>query len=265
MDIDAEPLVSVIVPAWNNEAHIGQAVRSVLDQSYEAFELLVVDDGCTDLTIPVVESFADPRIRILTTSSRAGAATARNIGQQAARGEIIAFLDSDDLWAPDKLRAQVEFMQENNAAFTYTRFDIIDEQGSPIAPSKALPAYATYARLLPYCFIRTSSVAYRPQQTGGLVRFPPLAKRQDFGLFLALLRRVPKALLVNAPLCSYRLRKNSVSSNKLANVTYQWRIYREIEQIGPVLSMYYMTAWSFRSFFTFAERTIQGLRRKRSP
>lgn len=255
----AAPLVTIVVPTCNSAGFVGDALASVFAQTFQDFEIVVVDDASTDATVALVRALRDPRIALIELPSNVGPAASRNAGIRAARGRYLAFLDSDDLWHPRKLEIQVAAMRSSGRPFTYTPYDIIDEQGRPFAASGRLPATATYAGLLPHCFIRTSSIVYDTAATGGKVYCPDIRKRQDFGLFLSLLKRVGQAHLVDAPLCSYRIRANSVSSNKLHNIGYQWRVLFEIERLGLGPSSWYMGCWLVRSGGVIAYRRWRRL------
>jgi teichuronic acid biosynthesis glycosyltransferase TuaG len=254
------PLVTVIIPTCNSAAFIDDALDSVLAQTFQDFEIIVIDDASTDATVARVKARSDDRLMLVELPKNVGPGASRNAGIQRAAGRYLAFLDSDDIWQPTKLEAQLAVMQRDGCPFTYTLYDVIDVLGRPFAASGKLPAYATYAKLLPHCFIRTSSIIYDSVATGGKVYCPEIRKRQDFGLFLALLKRVGRAHLVGATLCSYRIRENSVSSNKFHNIGYQWRVLFEIERLGMIPSAYYMGRWMIRSGGVAAYRTWRRFR-----
>jgi glycosyltransferase involved in cell wall biosynthesis len=130
------PLVSVIIPTYNRLPLLPVAVRSVQSQTYENWELLIVDDGSTDGTIEYCSSIADSRVRIIACAHTGNIGAVRNIGAQAAAGEYLAFLDSDDIWLPQKLELQLERMARSGAPWSYTRYEIMDEKGTFI-PLKA--------------------------------------------------------------------------------------------------------------------------------
>ncbi|KEQ02225.1 glycosyltransferase family 2 protein [Pseudorhizobium pelagicum] len=247
-------LVSIIVPTYNSESFIYDSIASVLSQTYSDFELIIVDDDSSDDTISIIRSFDDPRIRLERNESNCGPAETRNTGLKLAIGRYIAFLDSDDLWAEDKLEKQIAFMKAKNVAFIYTRYVLIDEHGVRFGDSGPLSPSVTYRSLLPHCIIRTSSVVYDSYSTAGKIYFPPLRKRQDFGLFLRLLSVCHEAHLLDEELCSYRIRKNSVSSNKLKNIPYNWDLYRNVEKLSLASSVYYISRWFLNSAFVNIKR-----------
>ena len=121
------PTVSIVMPVWKSERYIAEAVKSVLGQTFEAFELLIVDDGSPDGSLDICRAFSDPRIRYLRQENR-GLAAARNTGLRHARGEFIAFLDSDDIWEPEKLERHVAHLRSSpgvGVSFCYSVF--VDE------------------------------------------------------------------------------------------------------------------------------------------
>jgi glycosyltransferase involved in cell wall biosynthesis len=249
------PLVSIIIPTYNSASYVVECLESVLSQTFTEFEVIIIDDHSEDDTVEVVKRFDDPRIRLIELSKNVGPAGSRNAGIEEASGRFMAFLDSDDRWHPRKLEIQLREMIEGSYDFTYTLYDIIDQEGRPYAMSGKLPGIATYADLLPHCFIRTSSIIYDTHATGEKILCPDIRKRQDFGLFLAILKHISSAHLIDAVLCSYRVRENSVSSNKLLNIGYQWRVLYYIEDLGLGPSTYYMTQWLIRSGAVGAYRT----------
>ncbi|HEX2527420.1 MAG TPA: glycosyltransferase family 2 protein [Geminicoccus sp.] len=241
------PAVSIVIPTFNSAAYVVDCLESVLAQSFSNFEAIVIDDGSDDETVSVVKAFSDPRIKLIELPENIGPAGSRNAGIHRASGRFLAFLDSDDVWHPRKLEIQLAAMLQGGHDFTYTLYDIIDQDGRPYARSGSLPYLATYADLLPHCFIRTSSIIYDTLATSGKIYCPDIRKRQDFGLFLSILKRVSSAHLIDQVLCSYRVRENSVSSNKLLNIGYQWQVLYEIERLGLGPSSYYMVHWLIRS------------------
>ncbi len=249
------PLVSIIIPTYNDDpARLAETLQSVLAQSFSDFEIILVDDQSETPPHAVVNRLNDSRIRPVYRAKNGGGSAARNSGTKAARGRFIAYLDSDDLWHPEKLAKQLDFMRSHDSAFTYTLYDIIDENGNTYSHSGSIKSSATYAELLPFCFIRTSSIMYDRRKTKWRLGFPALRRRQDFGLFLRILKRVPKAELVPETLCSYRVRPDSLSSQKFGNIRYQWMIYRHVEKLGLLRSAKLLVQWFFMAGTTHLRR-----------
>lgn len=245
--MDTSVLVSVILPTFNDAGHIRETINSVLRQSYQNFEVILIDDCSDDETVEVIRQFRDPRIHILENESNLGAAVSRNRGIDASHGDFLAFIDSDDLWEENKLKSQLAFMQLKDVPFTYSEYELIDDKGCVFGKCESMPSSVCYKDLLYHCYPRTSSVMVDVRGTCGGVRFPLIRKRQDYGYFLALLKVVPSAFLWETSSCYYRIRKNSVSSNKFKNIPYHWSLFYRVESLGFVKSCYFMGFWFFRS------------------
>jgi glycosyltransferase involved in cell wall biosynthesis len=239
-------LVSVIMPTYNSRAFVRDSIASIRGQTYENWELLIIDDASTDDTVATIEKAAqgDPRIRILRSAENAGAAEARNRGIQEARGRYIAFLDSDDQWLPRKLERQVDLMRANSWAFTFTAYDKIDEQGRKIG-HVGIPKTTTYRQLLKTCVIGCLTAMYDTEVLGK-VPMPLIRKRQDFGLWLRLLKKTPRAYGIQETLALYRVRTDSVSAKKSNAAHYTWKLYREVEQLSLIASLWYFAHYAIR-------------------
>ena len=252
-------MVSIVSPTYNVSDYIEETIQSVLSQTYENFELVLVDDRSTDDTVEKITQFIDPRIRLVRNETNSGAGWSRTNGLRAAKGEFIALLDSDDRWYPDKLQKQMDYMRKTGAAMTYTFYDLIDENGKTVMKVNRLPEKATYHSLLRNCFIRTSTVIFDLTKTGRDVAFPEIRKRQDFIFFLALLKRVGEARLVDDIACSYRIVPGSVSSSKFKNIRFQWAAYRKYEKLSLIYCWFLMISWFFRSGLIALVRKSKGL------
>lgn len=243
------PDVSVIMPVHNAARFLVDAVESVQQQTFDDLEILLVDDASTDDSLDIARRLAgrDGRIRILSLADNAGAAVARNTGIDAARGRYIAFLDSDDLWLPDKLQCQIDYMRESGAAFVCSAYERVDEAGHATGVVRP-PARITYAQLLKANRIGCLTAVYDTQRLGK-VRMPPLRKRQDYGLWLRLLRQVDAAHCLPEVLARYRVRTGSISSNKVEMVQWHWRLFREVERLPVHRALYYLGHNILRKLF----------------
>lgn len=237
-------LVSIVMPAYNCEKYIGETIESILAQSYSHWELLVVDDASSDGTVDIVSEYSnrDSRIRCRRLEVNSGAAVARNTAIELAEGEFIAFCDSDDLWMPQKLKHQLRYMQENGVDFTCTSYEWIDETSARLGRVVNARERVDYNRLLLDCPVGNSSVMYN---VGKLGKFfvPNIRKRNDDALWLAMLKSVPYICGIPEVLMLYRLRSGSLSSNKFDVVKYHWHLYREIEHLGLLRSMFHIVYW----------------------
>ncbi|SDN19717.1 teichuronic acid biosynthesis glycosyltransferase TuaG [Actinomyces ruminicola] len=249
--MNLEPgLVSVIMPAYNSEAFIEQAVRSVQAQTYTAWELIIVDDCSTDGTAELAHELSreDSRIRCLRLSCNSGAAVARNCAMNDARGQYMAFLDSDDLWHPDKLEKQLQFMTAESLSFTCTAYQQVTGPGMRKGRVIRSPKRISYRRLLLDCPVGNSTVMYDVSRMGKF-EVPDIRKRNDDALWLRMLRTEPFIWSIPDVLAYYRVRSGSVSSNKLSLVKYHWTLYRRIERLGVVTSVYHLIAWGVIKVF----------------
>lgn len=240
MSGSVEPLISVVVPVFNAAATLRRTLDSALAQSHARLEILVIDDASSDGSRVIIEEHAalDARVRPILLPRNGGVAGARNAGLDAATGEYIAFLDSDDGWRPDKIERQLATLQQTGAAICYTVFERVATDGrllSLVCP----PAQLTHADLLRSNHIALSTALYR--RSGSAPRFRRVG-HEDYVFWLDFLRDGGRAVRVAdpEPLAWYLVREGSLSSNKLRAARWQWRIYRDIERIGPVGSTWLM-------------------------
>lgn len=226
-------LVSIIMPSYNTARFIAQTIESVLAQTYQNWELIIVDDCSTDDTDAVVAAFADPRIRYLKNKKNSGAAVSRNYALREAKGRWIAFLDSDDLWVPEKLEKQLRFMEESGYAFSYANYIEIDEQSLPLGVMVTGPKKITKAGMHAYCWPGCLTVMYDVKVVG-LVQIVDIKKNNDYAMWL---RAVEKAdcYLLNETLGHYRKRAGSISRHGYAKlIKWHYKLFREAEQKNPV-------------------------------
>ena len=239
--------VTIITPIYNpNEKYLIQVIRSVQRQTYVDYEHLIIDDksdtALSSDVLSLIES--DPKIRLIKRDWNAGPAVTRNRGISEAKGRFIAFLDADDEWQPNKLLTQINFMLDNHVALCYTAYNIVNEQGAFLA-LRVPPKKLTYHDILKSNRIGCLTAIYDTNMVGK-VFMPNIAKRQDMGLWLSILKKVPYAVgLVDEPYADYRIGGQSVSSNKMSVLKYQWRIYREVEKMSLVTSAYYFVHYVF--------------------
>lgn len=228
-------LVSIITPAYNCDQFIGDTIRTVLAQTYPHWEMIIVDDASTDRTAAVVSSFSDPRIRYYRLPKNVGGAEVRNAALRLARGRWIAFLDSDDLWHPEKLERQLEFMQSHDYAFSYTDYSDIDIKGRPLGIRVSGPKHVSARAMTAYCWPGCLTVMYDAEKIGE-VQGPVIRKRNDYGLWLVVSRRADCHLLPE-DLASYRIRRGSVSHHSyISLIRWHYRLFRTLGH-SPLLSL----------------------------
>ena len=245
---DATPRFSVIMPTHNVASFIDRAISSVQAQDERDWELLIVDDGSQDMTKTIIEQFTarDPRIRATFLDGNYGAAVARNTAIASARGRYIAFIDSDDFWFPEKLTRQRRLLEESGAPLVYSVYHKVDASGRLDGRTVKVPEKIDYRGLLKATVIATVTAVYDRERVG-LVLMPEILKRQDYALWLKILRRGGYARGAPEALAALRKRPGSVSSNKVSAMRFTWRVYRECEQLGRVASAYNFTHYALRA------------------
>lgn len=226
------PLVSVITPVHDGAATLAETVASVRAQSLGDWEMHIIDDGSTDGSRALAEGFAaeDPRIQVTGWADNRGPAAARNAGIRAANGRFIAFVDADDLWLPEKLARQTAYMIGTGAGLGFTGYERVTETGEFLG-RVAVPERIDHAGLLRGNVIASVTAMY-DREVCGLVEMPDVRRRQDYGLWLRLLRNGAGGRGINEVLARYRVRRKSLSSNKLIAAAGTWALYREVEEMG---------------------------------
>lgn len=242
-------LVSVVTPAYNSASFILGTIESVRSQSYSHWEMIIVDDRSQDDTYEIVEREAqlDSRIRLIRLDQNSGTAIARNIAMDAARGRYVAFLDSDDLWLPEKLEKQLEFMREKNSAFSFTSYRKINESGEEIGDPVAVPEWVDYRKLLKNTAIGCLTVMLDREKTGHL-SMGTMRSRQDYVLWFALLKRGLIAHGIQSDLARYRIVSNSISRNKFKAARTVWKLYREVEELSLPYSLWCFSNYALRAY-----------------
>ena len=234
-------LVSIIMPVHNSARTVGQAVRSVLAQGHQDWELLITDDGSSDSSWEVLTGFADrdPRIKPQRFEQAGGPAAARNRAISRADGSWVAFLDSDDLWLPHKLERQIAFARDTQAPLSFSSYYKVPAdytgEAADFEPNDRIiraPDHLTHRRMLDANFIGCLTAMYDRDVLGTRL-MPDLRKRQDYALWLSILRDGHVAHGIQEPLALYReARAGSVSGDKLSLVRYNWQLYREVEGLS---------------------------------
>ncbi|MEQ4662357.1 glycosyltransferase family 2 protein [Providencia rettgeri] len=235
-----KPLVSVIMPCYNAEDNILEAVTSVLNQHYQSLELIIIDDNSTDSTVDILKSLTDPRINLILSNQNQGAGYSRNKGIEKAQGRFIAFLDSDDIWLETKLSEQITFMLKNNYFFTFSYYQHINRKG--LSNIITAPKFTTYKKSLYGNVIGCLTVIYDTERFGKQY-MPLIRKRQDFGLWLKLLSIENKAYCYPKVLAYYRT-DSGMTQNKFDAAKHQWQFYRHVLKLNKL-----QTFWYF-SFYT---------------
>ncbi|MGG7036140.1 MAG: glycosyltransferase family 2 protein [Flavobacterium sp.] len=230
-------LVSIITPAFNSEKFIAETIRSVQNQTYAHWEMIIADDGSTDNTTALVSSFSekDKRIKLIRLTVNSGTGIARNTALNEAKGKYIAFLDSDDVWKPEKLQKQIDFLYENDLPFTFSFYDCIDETGKPLCKRIEAPLNLTYKQLFFCNYIGNLTAIYDVQKLGK-IPVPEIRKRQDWMVWLTILKSIRTAKPIPESLAYYRVRNNSISSSKTSLFQYNFAVYKSFHKQNTVRS-----------------------------
>jgi teichuronic acid biosynthesis glycosyltransferase TuaG len=241
-------LVSIIMPAHNSERTMGEAVNSVVTQTYPDWELLIIDDASKDSTRRIASEFAsdDPRIRVVPLDKNVGVAEARNIGIRTAKGQYLAFLDSDDLWLPAKLQVQLESMRRADASFSFSRYSRIKVDGSIGRPVR-IPASVSYRSLLRGNVIGCLTVVIDRLKIPSVSM--PHISHEDYATWLSILKPGGSALGIQQDLARYRLALSSVSSRKSRSASWTWKIYRNVERLSLLESAWCFLNYSIRAIY----------------
>ncbi len=238
-------LVSIIMPSYNTADFIAETIRSVLSQTYENWELIIVDDCSTDNTDDIVAEFlSDGRICYIKNEHNSGAAVSRNRALREAKGKWIAFLDSDDLWETDKLRKQITFMEENGFFFSYTDYIEIDEESKPNGRSITGPKRITKHGMYNYCWMGCLTVMYDAEKIG-LIQIKDIKKNNDYAMWLKVCKRA-ECYLLDDTLARYRKRSGSISNHGYVKlIKWHYKLYREAENKNSFIS----AVSTFRNLF----------------
>lgn len=234
-------LVSVITPMYNASRYIVHTITAVQKQTYTNWEMIILDDWSEDNCGELVQEYAkkDGRIHYYRAEKKCGVAEARNEAMKKAKGRYIAFLDSDDLWKPEKLEKQLAFMKEKQSAFSFTACGVIDENGKSLNKVRHVPEELTYEQLLHGNVIPCLTVMIDREQVGEFSM--PQMGHEDYATWLTIIKQLPSAHGLNETLGYYRVNPNSISSNKIRAVRWTWDIYRKSQNISVIKSAAYLT------------------------
>ena len=243
------PLISIVMPMYNSEAFVHKAIDSVLMQTYENWELIIVDDGSRDHSMRTVMPYVDQdkRIQLLKNEKNSGIAITRNKAIEFSQGKYIALLDSDDMWYPEKLTHQVAIMESNNLDFSCTAYDIVNEQGTVIGERLLDEGSKSYSDLLKTNFIGCLTVMIKRDL---LIEYPMRnIKHEDYASWLNILKHHYSVFTIPEKLSIYTKRASSVSANKFNTVKWIWVIYRKQLGLSRIKSFFFLLR--FLSYATF--------------
>jgi teichuronic acid biosynthesis glycosyltransferase TuaG len=241
-------LVSIITPSFNSSKYIKETVDSVLRQTYENWELIIVDDGSKDSSANIIQDLTntDTRIKGFYFDKNIGAAEARNVAIQQAKGKYIAFLDSNDLWELEKLEKQISFMQTEDIAFSFSTYQPMSEDGSKLYSIIHAPKIVTYSAYLKNTIIGCLTVVIDREKAGDF-EMPNIRSSHDMALWLLIMKRGFDAYGLDENLARYRIVSASNTSSKWRAAKDVWKIYREVENLSFLYSSWCFLNYAFNA------------------
>lgn len=247
------PLISIITPAYNCMSTIDETYKTLLDQTYINWEWVITEDCSSDDTFRRLKEISkkDDRIIILSNEVNSGAAISRNKSISHSKGEFLAFIDADDQWSKDKLNTQLMYMLKGDIDFSFTAYEIINEDGvstGNLVDSKQHEPLNYHAMLKKKATLGCSTVMLRVSAFDN-IEMPLIRTGQDYALWLKLLKTGGLAYPIALPLTKYRIMRNSISRNKLKKAKRQWQIYREIERLGFFQAIHCFFFYAWRAVF----------------
>ena len=244
-ELSEKPLISIIMPSYNSQIFIEKSILAILNQTYTNWELLITDDCSNDATYEIIRRYEliDKRIKVFRLNRNLGAGMARNHSIMNSNGQFIAFCDSDDKWDSIKLEKQIHFMIENDISFSYSDYSLINENDELIGERKS-PLKVNYNDMLLNNYIGCLTAVYDVRKLGKIY-MKDIKNRQDWLLWLEILKKTDYAYNVGEPIAYYRERGDSISANKFKMIKYNWRIYREYEGFSFINSSFYIIRYLF--------------------
>lgn len=244
-------LVSIVTPSFNSSKFIFETIKSIQEQTIKNWELLITDDCSSDNSYEIIKNtfISDPRIKVFKLEKNSGAGAARNNSIEKAKGRYIAFCDSDDRWYPSKLEEQIRFMQEKDCFLSYSSYDTCNEKGEIIGFVRCLPSL-NYYKIIRDNGIGCLTAIYDTQKIGKHY-FPLIRKRQDWSLWIKIIKEHGDAFGLDKPLALYRVREDSISSNKMEMLKYNYNVYHEIlgynkVKSAMILGLYFMPYYFYK-------------------
>lgn len=247
--MDDYGMVSIITPSYNCAKFIGECIESIQAQTYKNWEMLITDDCSTDTSREIIQHYTnkDPRIKLYTLDTNSGAGVARNQSISEAKGRYIAFCDSDDRWYPQKLEKQLDFMRSGDYSLTFTSYDTCDEKNNIIGYVRCLP-FINYSKILRDNGIGCLTAIYDAGKIGKYY-MPSIRKRQDWCLWIEIIKRIGIAYGLQEPLALYRVRTGSISSNKLEMLKHNFNVYHKVLKFNKLFSAIILTSYFLPYYF----------------
>jgi len=235
-------LVSIITPSYNSAKFIKQCIESVIAQTYTNWEMLIVDDYSSDNSLQILKKYNDKRIQLIELDKNVGASESRNVAIRKAKGKYIAFLDSDDLWEPQKLEKQISFMETEDIAFSFSTYQPMSDDESKLYSIIHAPKIVTYSSYLKKTIIGCLTVVIDREKTGGF-EMPNIRSSHDMALWLLIMRRGFDAYGLDENLARYRIVSTSNTANKWRAAKDVWKVYRQFEKLS-----FFYSIWCFLNY-----------------
>ena len=235
-------LVSIITPSYNSAKFIKQCIESVIAQTYTNWEMLIVDDYSADNSLQILKKYNDKRIQLIELDENVGASESRNVAIRKAKGKYIAFLDSDDLWDPQKLEKQISFMEKEDIAFSFSTYQPMSDDESKLYSIIHAPKIVTYSSYLKKTIIGCLTVIIDREKTGGF-EMPNIRSSHDMALWLLIMRRGFDAYGLDENLARYRIVSTSNTANKWRAAKDVWMVYRQFEKLS-----FFYSIWCFLNY-----------------
>ena len=230
-------LVTIITPSYNTSKYISETIKSVISQTYECWEMIIVDDLSNDNSVEIIKSFKDKRIKLFINETNIGAAMSRNFAIRKSKGKWIAFLDSDDIWHPMKLEKQINFMNSNNYSFSYTKYIELDSSSIPNGKCISGPTLITKRRQRNFCYQGCLTVMYNKEEIG-LIQIENLKKNNDYAIWLKIINN-SNCYLLPEILAGYRLREGSISSSSYIKlIKHHYFLWKNGEKHNGIISLF---------------------------
>lgn len=242
--------VSIITPLYNGERFVGKTIESVIAQTYGDWEMIIINDGSKDRSPEICREYAAKEARIkVFDQPNGGSAAARNNGIRRAVGRYIALLDADDTWMPYFLESQLELMRQKDATLVFGSHLRIDEEDRECLAPFRVPPYVTYKDMLKTCYISCLTGLYDTSRFGKVFLHEEFRSlRDDYVYWLEIIKKCKVAYGNQRIIGSYRILGSSISRNKKKVILPQYRVYREVEGLGVIRSLYYLACWAFAGY-----------------
>ncbi|MDA9947060.1 glycosyltransferase [Candidatus Marinimicrobia bacterium] len=247
------PIVSIVTPVYNSEKFLEEAINSVIYQSFKSWEMIIVDDCSSDKSVKIIKNIikCNSKIKLIRNLTNEGAGVSRNKAIKIAKGRYIAFLDSDDIWHVDKLKIQINLMDEKKISFSHTSYGYLSEDGKPIKSTFRVSAYPVgYKNLLKRTEISCLTAVYN-QEIIGKYYMTEHRRKQDYALWLEILKDGHQSFPIDIELAYYRQNSRSATSKKWKLIFIHFTFLIETQSMNFFSSIYYTLWWMYNGIIKY--------------